>query len=70
MKEVFKTVHITEGNYYTIVVGNRIATEKKFNSKEEAEAYRDNVNWDMIFTLICAIVDGVKNEIKEELNKN
>lgn len=67
MNEIFKIVKLEDKEYYTIVIGNRIATDKEFATEEEAKEYRDKVNWDLCCTLIIAMMDGMKTEIINEL---
>lgn len=69
MKDIFKVVNFAEKGYYTIVVGNRIATEKKFETEEEANKYRESVNWDLVGTLLMTVVDCMKQDIINELRK-
>lgn len=69
MKDIFKVIHLADKGYYTIVVGNRIATDKQFTTEEEAKQYRDVVNWDLIGALLITVVDCMKQDIINELKK-
>lgn len=69
MKDIFKVVNFAEKGYYTIVVGDRIATDKKFATEEEAKKYSENVNWDLVGTLLITVVDYMKRDIINELKK-
>ena len=40
-----------EQNDFIITIGQHLATEKHFPTREEAEAYRDTPQWDMILAM-------------------
>ena len=53
-----------ENNDFIITIGKHLATEKHFNTKEEAENYIENPQWDTILALIGEIQEI--NETRKE----
>lgn len=41
-----------EQNDFIITVGQHLATEKHFPTREEAEAYRDTPQWDTVLAMV------------------
>lgn len=64
-----------EQNDFIITVGQHLATEQHFETREEAEKYRDTPKWDMILALVAemfTVQEERKNresEIKEDAKK-
>ena len=57
-----------EQNDFIITVGQHLATEEHFATREEAEKYRDKPKWDMILALVAemfTINDERKNKESE-----
>lgn len=54
-----------EQNDFIITVGKHLATEKHFKSREEAEAYRDTPQWDMILAMTAEMFT-IHEEIKHK----
>lgn len=54
-----------EQNDFVIIIGKHLATEKHFETKEEAEVYKIDPKWDMIFALCAEMID-----MNNERNKN
>ena len=54
-----------EQNDFVVIIGKHLATEEHFRTKEEAEAYKENPKWDMIFALCAEMID-----MNNEKNKN
>lgn len=46
-----------EQNNFVIIIGKHLATEEHFRTREEAEAYKENPKWDMIFALCAEMID-------------
>lgn len=67
-KEVFiiRTLNEEQTNVI-ITVGNHLATEKHFKSKEEAERYMKLPKWDMVIALISEIINNIK-KIEDDKN--
>lgn len=42
-----------EQNDFIITVGQHLATENHFKTREEAEQYRDTPKWDMVFAMVA-----------------
>lgn len=52
VKELFQIRPTNEEqNDFIITVGQHLATEKHFTTREEAEKYRDTPQWDMVITV-------------------
>ena len=45
-----------EQNDFIITVGQHLATEQHFTTREEAEEYIDTPKWDMIFAMVAEIL--------------
>lgn len=64
--EIFKIRPTNENNDdFIITVGNHLATERHFRSKEEAESYIEEKNWDTIIALVAEMI--VIHEQKDKL---
>lgn len=46
-----------EQNNYIITVGQHLATEKNFKTREEAEKYMETPQWDMILAVVAEIFE-------------
>ena len=57
-----------EQNDFIITVREHLATEKHFNTREEAEEYRDTPKWDMILTMVAEMFI-IHEEIKHKESK-
>ena len=58
VNELFKIRPINEEqNDFIITVGQHLATEKHFKSKEEAEQYRDTPKWDMVLAMVAEMFE-------------
>lgn len=65
-EEIFKVRALSaEDEKYIITCGNMMASKKKFDSKEEAEAYIESKPYDLIFTLAVAASKAILTENKE-----
>lgn len=53
-----------ESTEFIITVGNHLATEKKFTSKEEAELYKQEFHWEMIVALIAEMNYEFEEKLK------
>lgn len=59
VQSLFKVVKTsTEREEYAIVIGRHLATEVKFNSREEAEEFIESKDYDLIWALIAALLEG------------
>lgn len=69
VKELFQIRPTNEEqNDFIITVGQHLATEKHFKSREEAAEYRDTPKWDMILAM-AAEMFTIHEETKHETNK-
>lgn len=57
----------SETDEVIITIGNHLATEQVFKSREEAQAEIDKTNWDLVAAMIYALKEADKWE--EEQNK-
>ena len=62
-----------EGNEYMITIGNHLATEEKFPSKEAAEERINQTDWNLIAAMVYALKEADEYEkkmksVKEPLN--
>lgn len=64
VKELFKIRPTNEEqNDFVITVGQHLATEQHFKTREEAEQYRDTPQWDMVIAIVAEMF-----EIHTEMN--
>lgn len=59
-----------EQNDFIITIGEHLATEKHFNTREEAEKYKDTPKWDMVIALVAemfTIHEEVKHKEEERI---
>lgn len=76
VKEIFKVRPTgTENTEYIITVGEHLATEKKFETREDAEDYIEVPEWDTIFALVAEMFEinerknmEIKKDAKEVVN--
>ena len=54
-----------EQNEFIITVGRHLATEKKFNTEEDAEQYLNEFHWDTQVAVVAEMIEIAKVE-KEE----
>lgn len=70
VKELFQIRPTNEEqNDFIITVGQHLATEKHFPTREEAEEYRDKPQWDMILAMTAemfTIHEEVKHKNEEK----
>ena len=78
-KEIFQ-IRTTneEQNDFIITVGQHLATEEHFKSREEAIAYIDTPKWEMIIAIMAEMLtiheevkhktDEIKNDAKKVVN--
>ena len=53
-----------EGNEYIITIGNHLATEEKFPSKEAAEERINKTDWNLVAAMIYALKEADEYEKK------
>lgn len=53
----------TEENDFRIVIGDQLATRKCFKSKEDAETFLKETDWDIILTLIGIMTENITERI-------
>lgn len=71
VQNLFKIVKTsTEKEEYAIIIGRHLATEVKFNSREEAEDFIESKDYDLIWALIAALLDGKEAAEQAELVKD
>ena len=46
-----------EQNDFIITVGNHLATEQHFATREEAEIYRETPKWEMIIAIVAEMFE-------------
>lgn len=54
-----------EQNDFIITVGQHLATEKHFKTREEAEQYRDTTQWDMVLAVVAEMFT-IHEEVKHK----
>lgn len=57
-----------ENNNFIVTIGKHLATEKKFETKEEALAYIDEPKWDTIVALCGEMIEAHK--VDEQIEKD
>lgn len=57
-----------EQNDFIITVGQHLATENHFKTREEAEQYRDTPQWDMVFAMMAEMF-AIHTDVEHEKNK-
>lgn len=71
VQNLFKIVKTsTEKEEYAIIIGRHLATEVKFNSREEAEDFIESKDYDLIWALIAALIDGKEAAEQAEMVKD
>lgn len=59
VQDLFKVVKSsTEREEYRIVIGRHLATEAIFESRKKAEEFIESKDYDLIWALIAALIDG------------
>lgn len=51
---------------FIITIGNHLATNQQFDSKEEAEEYKNGIHWDMIVALVAEMNYEFEKKLKQE----
>ena len=80
VKEIFQIRPTNEEqNDFIITVGQHLATEQHFRTREEAEEYRDSPKWDMVLAMTAEMftiheetkhkADEIKNDAKKVVNE-
>ena len=59
-----------EGNEYIITIGNHLATEEKFPSKEAAEERINKTDWNLVAAMVYALKEADEFEKKMKSVKN
>lgn len=54
-----------EQNDFIITIGEHLATEKHFNTREEAEQYRDTPKWEMVLAMVAEMFT-IHEEVKHK----
>lgn len=57
-----------EQNDFIITVGQHLATEQHFKTREEAEQYRDTPQWDMVLAMVSEMFE-IHTENEHKTNK-
>lgn len=57
-----------EQNDFIITVGKHLATERHFNTREEAEKYINTPQWDMILAMVAEMFQ-IQTEIEHKKDK-
>ena len=58
-----------EGKEYMITIGNHLATEEKFPSREAAEERINQTDWNLVAAMIYALKEADEFEKKNEISK-
>ena len=58
-----------EGKEYMITIGNHLATEEKFPSREAAEERINQTDWNLIAAMVYALKEADEFEKKNEISK-
>lgn len=59
----------TETNEVIITIGNHLASEQVFESREEAQKEIDKTNWDLVAALVYALKEADKWSEEQENKK-
>lgn len=57
-----------EENDFIITVGQHLATEQHFATREEAEEYRNTPKWDMILAMVAEMLT-IHTEVEHKKDK-
>lgn len=57
-----------EQNDFIITVGQHLATEQHFATREEAEEYRDTPKWDTILAMVAEMLT-IQTEVEHKKDK-
>ena len=57
-----------EANDFIITVGQHLATERHFNTREEAEKYINTPQWDMILAMVAEMFQ-IHTEVEHKKDK-
>lgn len=67
--ELFKIRPINEEqNNFIITIGQHLATEKHFSTREAAEQYRDTPQWDTILAFVAEMLE-IHTSVKHKKDK-
>lgn len=63
---IFKTRPINqECSKFIITIGNHLATNKTFDSREAADEYKKEIHWDMILALVAEMNYEFEKKLKQ-----
>lgn len=69
VKELFQIRPTNEEqNDFIITVGQHLATEQHFATREEAEKYKDTPQWDMILAMVAEMLT-IHTEVEHKKDK-
>lgn len=69
VKELFKIRPTNEEqNDFVITIGQHLATEQHFNTREEAEKYINTPQWDMILAMVAELFQ-IHTEVEHKKDK-
>ena len=69
VEELFKIRPTNEEqNDFIITVGQHLATERHFATREEAEKYKKTPKWDMVIAIVTEMFE-INKELKHQNNK-
>lgn len=57
-----------EQNDFIITIGQHLATEQHFKTREETEQYRDTPKWDMILAMVAEMFE-IHTDNEHKINK-
>ena len=68
VKELFQIRPTNEEqNNFIITVGQHLATEQHFKTREEAEAYIDTPQWDLVLAMVAEMIQ-INEDYKHKEN--
>lgn len=69
--EVFKVRAIkkNEEDIYVITIGDRLASEEKFETAQKAQMKINKVDWNLVASLFAAMLEGERKQQKENLKQ-
>lgn len=54
-----------KGNVFSILIGNRLATDKEFESFEDVNQFIDSIHWDLLSSFMITVYNYLKSTENE-----
>ena len=69
--ELFKVraVKKNEEEVYVITIGDRLASREEFQTAKQAQMKINKTDWNLVASLVAAILEGARKQKKEDLKK-